>query len=370
MRSVLRRLPVAATLSLSAALLIAGCTPSASPGGPTVSPPGSPTGSPAGAAASPSATPAPEPVTVKVGVLGTTGDAPIYIAFERGYFKEQAIDVEFTRFGSALDMIAPLASEQLDVGSGGIGAALFNAVSQGVPIKLVAETVRTPEDWTANAWFVRTEIADRVKTPADLKGLTVGLAATCTVIDTELSVLLKRGGLTRDDITVRTVPYSDHVAAFANGSIDFTYGFEPFNSTFQQTGVAKRWLTGGSVIPNHVQSGILYGPSIIEREDVARRWMVAYLKGVREAYKFYENLPLPDEIVDILVKHGRQQDRQRVATTRLSPRNLDGSIDVDSVRTDLNFFKEAGCVQNAPPLEQVIDNSYAEYAVSVLGKAG
>lgn len=306
---------------------------------------------------------------LKVGVLGTTGDAPIYVAFERGYFKEQGLDVEFVRFGSALDMIAPLSSKQLDVGSGGIGAALFNAVAQGIPLKLVAETVRTPADWTANAWFVRTDIADKVKTPADLKGLTVALAATCTVIDTELSVLLERGGLKRSDVTVRTVSYADHRAAFANKSIDFTYAFEPFASSYVSTGVARLWLTGGSVIPNHVQSGILYGPGITERQEIARGWMIAYLKGVREAYKFYNNLPLPDDIAQIVAKHGVEKDPAKVRVTRLSPRNLDGSIDVNSVRTDLTFFKSAGCVQNAPEVGQVVDNSYAEYAVSRLGKA-
>jgi NitT/TauT family transport system substrate-binding protein len=343
-----------------AAFVVASCGP-AGPAATTA-----PTGAPAAAA---TATPKPDPTKLKVGVLGTTGDGPVYIAFEKGYFKEQNLDIEFIQFGSALDMIAPLSAKQLDVGSGGIGAALFNAVAQGIQIKLVAETVRTPENWQSNAWFVRTDLADRVKTPADLKGLTVALAATCTVIDTELGVLLERGGLKRSDITVRTIPYADHAAAFANKSIDFTYAFEPFNSTFRTTGVAKLWLTGGSVIPNHVQSGIIYGPSMIEKPDVARAWMIGYLQGVREAYKHYANLPLPDDITNILVKHGQQKDPARVRTTPLTPRSLDGAIDVNSVQTDLNFFKAAGCVQNAPAIAQVIDNSYAEFAVSKLGKA-
>jgi NitT/TauT family transport system substrate-binding protein len=345
MQSLMRRPLVSGAWTVLLLFLLATCGPAAVPA------------------------PAPEPTKLKVGVLGTTGDGPVYIAFEKGYFKEQNLDIEFVRFGSALDMVAPLSAKQLDVGSGGIGAALFNAVAQGIQIKLVAETVRTPEDWQSNAWFVRTDIADRVKTPADLKGLTVALAATCTVIDTELSVLLERGGLKRSDVNVRTIPYADHAAAFANKSIDFTYAFEPFNSTFRQTGVAKLWLTGGSVIPNHVQSGIIYGPSMIEKPDVARAWMIGYVQGVREAYKHYAKLPLPDDITQILVKHGQQKDPERVKTTPLSPRNLDGAIDRNSVQTDLTFFKSAGCVQNAPSLDQVIDNSYAEHAVSKLGKA-
>ena len=307
--------------------------------------------------------------TVKVGVLGTTGDAPLFIAYEKGYFKEQNLDVQFVQFGSALDMVAPLSAKQLDVGSGGIGAALFNAVSQGIPIKLVAETVRTPADWKSNAWFVRSDLKDKVKTPADLKGLTVSLAAKCTVIDTELSVLLQKGGLQRSDITVKTVPYADNTAAFANKSIDFTYGFEPYASTFQSQNVAFLWLTGGSVIPNHVQSGILYGPSMTANKDVAQRYMLAYMKGAREAYTYYDKLPLPDDIAQIIANHGVQKDVVKVKTTPLSPRNLNGGVDVNSVKTDLDYFTSAGCLQGTPPtVDQIIDNSYADYAVSKLGK--
>jgi NitT/TauT family transport system substrate-binding protein len=337
-------------LFILVALLAASCAPVATP----------PTSSSA-------ATPA--PAKLKVGDLGTTGDAPLYIAYEKGYFREQNLDIEFVRFGSALDMIAPLSAKQLDVGSGGIGAGLFNAFSQGIPIKLVAETVRTPENWKSNAWFVRSDLKDAVKSPADLKGRTVSLAATCTVIDTELSVLLEKGGLKRSDITVKTVAYADNPAAFASKSIDFTYGFEPYATTFQTTGVAFLWLTGGSVIPNHVQSGILYGPSITAQQDVAQRWMVAYLKGARESYKYYNSLPLPDDITNIVVKYGVQKDPARVKTTPLSPRNLDGSVDKNSVQTDLNFFKANSCIQGSPTVDQVVDNSYAEYAVSKLGKS-
>ncbi|TME27656.1 MAG: hypothetical protein E6I66_13310 [Chloroflexi bacterium] len=333
-----------------AALLVASC-------GPVATPPTS------------TATSTPAPAKLKVGVLGTTGDAPLYIAFEKGYFREQSLDIEFVQFGSALDMIAPLSAKQLDVGSGGIGAGLFNAFSQGIPIKLVAETVRTPDNWKSNAWFVRTDLKDSVKTPADLKGRTVSLAATCTVIDTELSVLLEKGGLKRSDITVKTVAYADNPAAFASKSIDFTYGFEPYATTFQSTGVAFLWLTGGSVIPNHVQSGILYGPSITAQQDVAQRWMLAYLKGARESYKYYNSLPLPDDITNIVVKYGVQKDPARVKTSPLSPRNLDGSVDKSSVQTDLNFFKANNCIQGSPTVDQVVDNSYAEYAVSKLGKS-
>jgi NitT/TauT family transport system substrate-binding protein len=108
---------------------------------------------------------------------------------------------------------------------------------------------------------------------------------------------------------------------------------------------------------------------VTEQKDVAQRWMLAYLKGARESYKYYNSLPLPDDITNIVVKYGVQKDPARVKTTPLSPRNLDGGVDKNSVQTDLNFFKANNCIQGSPTVDQVVDNSYAEYAVSKLGKS-
>src|SRR4051794_31061087 len=107
-----------------------GCAPSSSPAGSAA--PGSPTAPPAAAAApAPSAAPpgasatpalAATAASFKLGLLYVFLDAGVFLGIERGYFREQGIAVELTKFNSATDFMPALAAGQLDGGGGGISA--------------------------------------------------------------------------------------------------------------------------------------------------------------------------------------------------------------------------------------------------------
>src|SRR5215211_6927365 len=136
-------------LSLVLGALLVGCGSGAAPPSPR---PAGESGAGAAAAAasatplsastaSPAAPAATQPapvVQIKLGTLSTVADGPQYLAAERGYFREEGLDVSFENFGSTADMTAPLASE-LDLGSGSATAGLVNAVARGIGIKLVAD---------------------------------------------------------------------------------------------------------------------------------------------------------------------------------------------------------------------------------------
>src|SRR4051812_37315004 len=84
---------------LLGALLLAACVPSA-PGGPSAPP--EPAAARARAAAqAPAVPPAsanpPTPTKLKLAEVGFVSDASSYFALERGYFREQGLDVELIR---------------------------------------------------------------------------------------------------------------------------------------------------------------------------------------------------------------------------------------------------------------------------------
>ena len=145
-------------LLLLAALITACCAPTAGPTAATrpspppataatsaqSAPPSAPASAPPPpAAAAASARPAPlsPPVTLNVALLGGGAEIGIYLALERGYFTEEGLKIDVQEFRSASDEIAPLAAGQLDVGNGGINSGLFNAIAQGIPLKVVANQV-------------------------------------------------------------------------------------------------------------------------------------------------------------------------------------------------------------------------------------
>src|SRR4051812_42659754 len=122
---------------VAAGLILAACQapspPAAAPPPAASAVPSAPSAPRADSAAAPAAAaptvPAAQPATqelVRVGMLSSISDAPFLIGRERGYFREEGLDLELTQFDSAQQMIAPMGAGQLDVGGGAPGAGLIN----------------------------------------------------------------------------------------------------------------------------------------------------------------------------------------------------------------------------------------------------
>jgi hypothetical protein len=89
---------------------------------------------------------------------------------------------------------------------------------------------------------------------------------------------------------------------------------------------------------------------------------------VRDFIKAFEKGNPPDDVVAAMVKHGGVKDAAVVRKAPLTPVNPDGFPYVDTMKIDLQYFVDAGFVKNPPALERVVDRSFADYAVSKLGK--
>jgi len=76
---------------------------------------------------------------VTVGFLGTSSDVPLLVADKLGYFKDAGISTTFTVFDGATRMVAPLGTEQLDVGGGSPSVGLYNAISANIDLRMVAD---------------------------------------------------------------------------------------------------------------------------------------------------------------------------------------------------------------------------------------
>ena len=68
--------------------------------------------------------------TVKLGDLAAISNAAIYIAIEKGFFKEQGVNTEISNFASAAKMVPALVVGELEVSVGSASAGLFNAVAR------------------------------------------------------------------------------------------------------------------------------------------------------------------------------------------------------------------------------------------------
>lgn len=181
---------------------------------------------------------------VKTGYVGSLSDAGIFIAIDNGYFEEQGIEVELQKFNTAGDAIPHLATGNLQVASGGVSPGLFNAVRQGIPIRIVADKGSLRRGQGFNVLVVRKDLFEsgEIRRINDLKGKIVAIVEK-SVAEYELYETLRQAGMSLSDVKVANVPYSEVPAALANKRVDAAITIEPFGTVAEEKGVGKILVT-------------------------------------------------------------------------------------------------------------------------------
>jgi NitT/TauT family transport system substrate-binding protein len=326
----------------------------------------------------PAATPTPTPlVTLTIGVTGNTADAPLFIAQERGYFKEQGFDVNFANFQSAADTIAPLAGGQIDMGGGAIGAGLFNAIARGLDIKIVADKGQhsgTPQNGFTSALVLAVSKQDAdagtYKTYADMKGKTVALTGTGAGAEVMLDKALQTVGLSTKDVNIKPLSFADMLSALANHSIDLAVEIEPFVAQGEARGILVAWKKSEEIYAGQQGGVLMYGPTVAKLgPDAGDRFMLGYVKGLRDYYNAFGLKPVNQAaVVTILTNFTSVKDPGLYARMGWDYMNPDGYVNAEAVADDLKWYTAHGYVQQPPDLGKVIDNSYVDHAVQKLGK--
>ncbi|HEY7067670.1 MAG TPA: ABC transporter substrate-binding protein [Chloroflexota bacterium] len=355
------------------ALLLGACrsaAPAASPAAPPPAQPAATAAAPAPAASQPA--PPAQAETLRGGVLASTTDAGIFIAQDLGYFKEQGIELDLSNFDSAARMVAPLGAGQLEIGAGSHSAGLNNAISRGVDIKLVADKGSATPGHGFQALLYRKDLVDsgQVRTPADLRGRRMGVSARGISVEVALATWLKRAGLTMDDVEPVEMGFPDQINALANGSLDGTISIEPFLTRILDLNVGTVYQRTDELIPGYQVAEVFYsGQFMREQPDVARRFMIAYLKGVRYYNDGFDkgDAAKRQEVVNILTRNTTVKDAalyDRMVMPGLAP---DGHLNVASLAEDQDYFLAAGLQQQRIDINTLVDHSFADAAVQVLG---
>jgi NitT/TauT family transport system substrate-binding protein len=309
--------------------------------------------------------------TVRVGAFQSVSDAALYIALEKGYFAEQGIEVEMSKINSGATMVTQLASEALDVSGGSPGAGVYNAVRQGVPMKIVADKGSTHPGRGYFAFVVRKDLAGQIKSPADFKGRVLAVTGYQRGASSEVTIgkVLAEAGLKESDLKLTNMAFGDILAALGTGRVEIGVLIEPLVTQAVEKDIAVIWKRTDEVYPSQQYGALMYGPSIIKRPEVANRFMVAYLKGVRFYNDALSGKGPSKELVDILTKHTSVKNRalyDKMAFPGLHP---DGKLNVEGMRHDVNWWAANGRMKEVVDPSRVVDTSYAENAVKKLGRS-
>ena len=196
-----------------------------------------------------------EPLRAVKLLLGFRPDvqfAPFYLAQQEGYFADVGLEVTIEHSTDALILVADGraefgvadATDVMIARTSGIPVKYISTLYDHFPVALIGPTGSVPSD------------------AADLAGLRIGTPGEFGSSWHALLALLEAGGLTPDDVRIRTYPQFNQVEGLLNGDVDLITGFrnnEPLRLAAQ--GMTVDLLTVDEIAP-------LPGPGLIVRDEL------------------------------------------------------------------------------------------------------
>jgi NitT/TauT family transport system substrate-binding protein len=339
-----------------------------------------PTAAPAGAAppaaSAPTATPAETarlPERTRLAAGATTGVAfPLYIGLERGYFTEIGIDLELEHILSGSQLVGHLTTGDVDLGLGGVAPGFFNAFARGLPIKVILDLSHFAPDGKSHMILARQDLYDsgQLRGVEQLKGRRVAMSSIPSGIMIDTDRALQRVGLSVDDTELVQIPFPDMPGALANGSVDAAAMFDPMASRATERNVATPIRYLAEDYPNHQIAWTVMSTRLAEQPAVVGAFAVAYLRAARD-YERARRFGTDVETVAVAIaRHSRQEPAQVAALLpagRMTASNPDGRVSVESLQSDLDWYRQRGYVDRDLNLADFVDHQYADYAARLLG---
>lgn len=300
---------------------------------------------------------APALTTVKVGYLPVVSNGPLYIAEEEGYFARQGIKLDLVKFQNGAETIPALVNGDIAAGGATVSPALINAISKGAHVRIVADKGRNAPGYSCNVsgLMVRREIFERgvVTTVSDLKGKKITSAEGQ---EYKLVRVLKMGNLTPGDVEVVSMDMASGVMAVRNGAVDAIDTTEPFVTQLLDERAAVMLVPTEASSPDF-PTPLYYGPAFLDRDpDLGRRFMVAYLEGVRQY-----NLGKTERNIEILSNY-THLDRDLLQRSCWVPVARNGDLPRQPVRDYIDWMYANKEISLNPDDDQVFDVSYVTYA--------
>lgn len=170
-------------------------------------------------------------------LLGVGGKAllyylPLTVAERKGYFKEQGLEVEINDFGGGAKSLQALIGGSVDVVTGAYEHTI-RMQAKGQDVRGLVELGRFPAITIA----VRKELAGKVKSAADFKGLKIGVTAPGSSTALTAQYAMVKAGLKATDAALIGIGSgASAVAAIKQGQVDIISHLDPVTSKLEADG--------------------------------------------------------------------------------------------------------------------------------------
>jgi NitT/TauT family transport system substrate-binding protein len=275
-------------------------------------------------------------------VLGDYGlAAPMTVAAEKGFFKQEGVNVEYVPFKSGPDLLkAVIAGEILVGATGGTDVLVFR--ERGAPVKMIATHVEG-NHFTLN-------VAPEIKTVGELKGKGIGVTAAGSTTWTFARLLAKQQGWNPDrDIQIVALGGLDAQVAALTRKETAAFIFGDSGAVVEHQGksrvlmrldqVTPRWI---SLISYASEDGIKKNPDAIKKG----------LRAIFRAIRFMKDDP--QATAEMVSKKLGWSPEAVLGAHKITGPLLshDGTMSVEALAVMQETLLELGVVKKKLPLDE------------------
>jgi NitT/TauT family transport system substrate-binding protein len=203
-----------------------------------------------------------------------------YVAYDKGYYKQEGIDLNFLRGQGSIDAIKKVASGAAAIGFADAGALVLARGNDGIPVKLLSIVYASPP----HAIFA---LADSgIKTPKDLEGKTLADSAF-SAIPVIFNAYAQAAGIDAKKVKWITAEVSALPSLLATGRADgigqFTVG-EPLLADAVKPKKLVRFAYKDAGLDYYGNGIVATEQTIKDNPQLLKGFVRATLKGMRDAF--------------------------------------------------------------------------------------
>jgi NitT/TauT family transport system substrate-binding protein len=271
---------------------------------------------------------------------------PFYVAQERGFFRDEGLDVNLIVMGAPVANLA-LIGQNVDFSS--VPTAALSAMLRGAPLRVLFNAFYRPLVWL----YSKAEI----RSVKELKGRRIGVAGIGSGPDHLLRELLRQNGIEPGrDVTILGLGVQSNLyTALTTGAIDASVFVIPWNFTASDAGCFE-------LVSFVHQSTVQFQGSVVAREDFIRAEPQVVEKFLRSTSKglLYARSNRSGTI-GVVMRNLKVDEKiaAKIYDIGKAAMTVDGSVDEAAQKRALDFIARVQAVKDSGPIDRFFDFSLA-----------
>src|SRR3974390_57613 len=308
-----------------------------------------------------------EPGKAKSGVLRLSSSAPVFIAQDKGYFREAGLDIELKFFDAAQPIAVATTSGDVDFGITAFTAGLSNLAGKGT-LKGIGGRSRERAGYPLIGYFASNNAyAAGLKTPKDLAGKRVAVTQVGSSFHYSLGLLADKYGFKLSEVKIVPLQSLSNAAAALKGeTVDAALLPVSAARKLMDDGGAKflgwvgdetPWQLGAVFAsPKTLQNKPLVTKLLAVLERADREYHDVILASVKDGNAAINDKTRP--LLEIIAKYTNLPAEQVVGNSAyIDP---DGKLDVKNVDNQIKWLQEQGFVDTGFGADAIIDKDFVK----------